>query len=82
MIKVTVKLFALCKELAGTDKIELEFVDGADRHALVSELNIRFPALRDLLPQTAFAINNIYESSNFTLQNGNKIDLIPPVSGG
>ncbi len=82
MITVTVKLFALCKEKAGTDKIELVFADGADRQTLVNELNIRFPALVDLLLKTAFAINNKYASGNFKLQDGNEVGLIPPVSGG
>src|ERR687898_3307090 len=80
---VTVRLFAILRERAGADSVELELADGAtatdaidavaDRHGL-GELLQRLPI--------AVAVNREYAEREQALDDGDEVALIPPVSGG
>jgi molybdopterin synthase catalytic subunit len=62
--------------------LTIELPDGASADAAVVELAKRFPAIRDLVPRAAVAINQQYSDRNAGLKDGDELALIPPVSGG
>src|SRR5918994_3077279 len=82
-MQVKVRLFAILRERAGADSVELELADGAtatdaidavaDRHGL-GELLQRLPI--------AVAVNREYAEREQALDDGDEVALIPPVSGG
>ena len=81
-MKIRVRFFAMCRELAGTDRAAFEFPDNADKHYLLNEITGSYRGLSGILSRVALAVNNKYISGDFELHDGDEISLIPPVSGG
>jgi molybdopterin synthase catalytic subunit len=65
------------RERAGAREIELELPDGAR----VADALERMRGLTDGVP-VVMAVNHEYADANATLQPGDEVALIPPVSGG
>ena len=82
-MKVTVQLFAMLRERAGRDSIELSLPDGATAadaiEALRSEAELG--TLIDRLP-VRMAVNRDYAEPTTVLGSGDELALVPPVSGG
>lgn len=81
-MKVRVQMFALAKELAQRDVVELLLGDGAKVTDLRQALADEVPALRSILPNVMFAVNMEYASDDLALPNEAAVACIPPVSGG
>src|ERR687888_2260534 len=74
---VRVRLFAMLRERAGRDELELELPDGArvaDALAAVDDLAAGLPLV--------LAVNREYARAEAPLHAGDELALIPPVSGG
>lgn len=82
MMKLTIQLFAVAREWAGRDEIELELPDDATvatvRHALCESL----PPLAAVGERIAIAVNDEYANDSQPLNDNDCIAVIPPVSGG
>jgi molybdopterin synthase catalytic subunit len=80
---VTVRLFAVLRELAGSESLELELPDGATVDDAMGELASR-PDLGGALGRmdVVMAVNRDYATGGTRLGAGDEIALIPPVSGG
>jgi molybdopterin synthase catalytic subunit/molybdopterin converting factor small subunit len=76
-VVVTVRLFAILRERAGSREIELELPEGA----LVRDALERLDDLAGGLP-LVMAINRDYADADAPLSAGDELALIPPVSGG
>jgi MoaE-MoaD fusion protein len=74
-MRVTVRLFAGLRELAGRPSLELEDV------ATVADVWPRLE-LGDEPGGLLYAVNREYVSVDHTLADGDEVALIPPVSGG
>jgi molybdopterin converting factor subunit 1 len=79
---VEVRLFAILKQRAGRDSVEVNLADGAtvaDALAALSEL----PGL-DILAgmPVRMAVNRDYATAETPLESDDELALIPPVSGG
>ena len=72
-----VKLFAMLKERAGRDRIEVELDEGATVGDLLAELS----DLIGVMP-VRVAVNREYRDDSDALRSGDELALIPPVSGG
>ncbi len=81
-MKVTVRLFAILRERAGRDSIELSLPDGATVEEAVKAL--RSEAGLDVIGQlpVRMAVNREYAEASSTLAPGDELALVPPVSGG
>ena len=79
---VTVKLFALIREKAGTDSLALDLPDGADVKQAVEAMRRRHPGLAPYLDNLRFSLDMDFVEADTTLQDGDEVVLIPPVSGG
>jgi MoaE-MoaD fusion protein len=76
-VEVTVRLFAVLRERAGSPELTLELPEGARvRDALDS-----ISTLADDVP-LVMAVNREYASEEQVLAAGDELALIPPVSGG
>jgi MoaE-MoaD fusion protein len=76
-VEVTVRLFAMLRERAGADSVDLDLPDGArvaDALAALDGLAGGMPVL--------MAVNREYASEDAPLAAGDELALIPPVSGG
>lgn len=82
MISVRVKLFAVAKDLAGTDEATLSLHDDAPASSVLDHflrVNSRF---EDWKAHLRLAVNNEYVDLNHLLHDGDEVAIIPPVSGG
>ena len=80
---VTVRLFAILRERAGRDSIEVELEEGATVAEAMDELSLR-PELSELLDRlpVRMAVNRDYADADTPLSSGDELALVPPVSGG
>jgi MoaE-MoaD fusion protein len=76
-MEVTVRLFAMLRERAGTPDLTLELPDGARVGDALAELR----GLAEGLP-LVMAVNREYADEERVLDPGDELALIPPVSGG
>jgi MoaE-MoaD fusion protein len=78
-MQVTIRLFAMLRERAGTDSLVLELPAGARvRDALAAA---PVAALAEGLP-LVMAVNREYAAEDALLSPGDELALVPPVSGG
>ena len=80
---VRVRLFAILRERAGRDELELELADDATVAEAISAVRSQ-PGLGDVagrLP-VRMAVNRDYAEEATVLAPGDELALIPPVSGG
>jgi MoaE-MoaD fusion protein len=76
-VEVTVRLFAMLRERAGSDSVTVELPEGARVGDALSELS----GLAEGLP-LVMAVNREYADEETALDAGDELALIPPVSGG
>lgn len=79
---VRVLFFALARELAGRDDVEVEMPDGATVADLRRRLAEEHTRLAKLLPRCMIAVNQQYSADTSVIPPGAEIACIPPVSGG
>jgi molybdopterin converting factor subunit 1 len=81
-MQITVKLFALMREKAGTDTITLEVPVGTAVTQAIATLVCQYPTLEPYIANTRFALQMDFVNPETTLAEGDELVLIPPVSGG
>ena len=79
---VRLKLFAVARQLAGSDTLELEVADQAIIADVRRALAERVPALAPLAGHLLFSINQEYAPETMVVPAGAEVACIPPVSGG
>ena len=79
---ITVKLFAVMRDAAGTPEVALPLPEGATAADAAGALVSRFPAVGPRLRTVAYAVNRAYAPGTTVLKDGDELALIPPVSGG
>jgi molybdopterin converting factor subunit 1 len=80
---VRVRLFAILRERAGRDSVEIELPAGATAADALAELAL-LPELSDSLPRlpVRLAVNREYAGPQTPLRAEDELALIPPISGG
>jgi molybdopterin converting factor subunit 1 len=80
---VTVRLFAVLRERAGSDRVELRLPNGATVADALQALS-KIPSLAGLLERipVQMAVNRDYASALTPLGPDDELALIPPLSGG
>jgi molybdopterin synthase catalytic subunit len=79
-----VRLFAVLRERAGCDHLEIEVADGATVAEALRALCAASEPLAEALEAmpVVMAVNRSYAGEEATLAAGDELALIPPVSGG
>ncbi len=80
-VSVTVKLFAVYRDMLGQTEMTLQAASDESVANLFARLlgDRAAPALRDA---TLFAVNESYVPADTILNDGDRIAFIPPVAGG
>jgi molybdopterin synthase catalytic subunit len=80
---VSVRLFAMLRERAGRDEVEVELPDGATVRDALDAVGAQH-GLAELLERmpVVMAVNREYASGDTSLAESDELALIPPVSGG
>ncbi len=81
-MKVRVRLFAVARQLAGAETIDLELPERATVGQLRRELMARLPQLAPLVAHMALAVDSSYAGDDLEISPGAEVACIPPVSGG
>ena len=79
---VTVRLFALIREKAGTDSLALNLPDGAVVEQAIEAVRRQHPALEPYLDNLRYSLRMDFVEADAALRDGDEVVLIPPVSGG
>lgn len=82
-MRVRVRLFAILKERAGADHVEVE-VDGVhvDTPAFLAALDAQHPALAPFTSIVRVAVDEAFATAATRITEDSDVALIPPVSGG
>lgn len=81
-ITVIVKLFAAYQEAYGVSELMLELPPRTTVAAVLDRLINEHPELKQWRNLTRFGVNLQFVEPDTTLQKGDEVVLIPPVSGG
>jgi molybdopterin converting factor subunit 1 len=81
-MRVRVKLFAVARELAGRNEVEVAVADGATVAQVRQALVAAVPALGPVLPHALLAVDAKYAGDATVVTEQSELALIPPVSGG
>ncbi|KAF9110483.1 hypothetical protein BGX27_006278 [Mortierella sp. AM989] len=84
MSHFTVLYFASAKDASKVDTDKFEWSDGINAQALKQLLVDRHSGLAGVLKTSMFAVNMEYmdDDDSWTVQPGDEVAIIPPVSGG
>lgn len=81
---ITIRLFAIYKEKAKVDKIEIDLEKSITVRDLLKIIKERIPAIKDLVMEGKgmVAVNHEVAKPDTIVNDGDEVALIPPVSGG
>ena len=81
-MRVTVRLFAKLRDLAGSGELVRELPEPADARAVWNAIVAEWPALREYEKTMSVAVNAEYARMTAAVHDGDEIAFMPPVSGG
>ena len=81
-MQITVKLFAAYQDAVGTPEVVMDAAVGESVERLRDRLISQYPELARWRDVTRFGVNLEFVEPGTTLQAGDEVVLIPPVSGG
>jgi molybdopterin converting factor subunit 1 len=81
-MRVTVRLFARLKELAGTDTMTVEVAEPATVAMVWRAATLVAPALIPFEHALSCAINATFSKMSRPVSEGDDVAFLPPVSGG
>ncbi|MBL9122852.1 MAG: MoaD/ThiS family protein [Planctomycetaceae bacterium] len=81
-MRIRVQMFAIARQHAGADSVELEVPAGATVGELRESLFRRLPELGALGTRVLFAVDGEYAGDASPLRSDCEVACIPPVSGG
>jgi molybdopterin converting factor subunit 1 len=81
-MRVKVLFFGMLKEIAGRSMENVDLQEGASVRDLLGHYELQLPALKNLLPSVALAVNQQYAAPDTVLAPDDEVALLPPVSGG
>lgn len=77
-----IRLFAVLREHAGQDGLDLDVPAGTTAGALKELVRTAVPALGPYLDATRVAVNLAFAPADQPIQPADDVALIPPVGGG
>jgi len=81
-VRVTVRLFARLRDIAGTAELARELAPGATIGDLWRQLASEFPELAVYERSISSAVNADYARMDHVVGDGDEVAFLPPVSGG
>jgi len=85
-LRVSVRLYAVLRDLYGSDRDSIDLPEGSTVGDLLEELKKRNSRLGEFLEKRGSSIialiNGLYAPASQKLREGDVVDLLPPASGG
>ena len=81
-MRVTVRLFARLRDIAGRGELSCEIAPGATIGTVWRQLASEYPALEPYERSISSAVNADYVRLDDLVRDGDEIAFLPPVSGG
>jgi len=81
-MRVTVRLFARLRDLAGAGELVREVPDQATVQTVWNALTREMPSLVEYERTMSVAVNAEYSRMAATVHEGDEVAFLPPVSGG
>ena len=81
-MRVTVRLFARLRDIAGASELARDLAPGATIGDLWRQLAGEFPELAPYERSISSAVNADYARLDTPLADGDEVAFLPPVSGG
>ena len=81
-MRVTVRLFARLRDLAGSGELVRDVDQPATVTTVWQSLVDEMPALREYERTMSVAVNADYSKMTAPVQEGDEVAFLPPVSGG
>jgi len=81
-MRVTIRLFATLRDLAGAGELTREAPPEATVGAVWASLVREFPALAPYASSVSAAVNADYARMGSRVRDGDEVAFLPPVSGG
>jgi molybdopterin converting factor subunit 1 len=81
-MRVTVRLFARLRDLAGSGELVRDVANPATVNTVWQSLVAEMPALRDYERTMSVAVNADYSKMSAPVNDGDEVAFLPPVSGG
>jgi molybdopterin converting factor subunit 1 len=81
-MRVTVRLFARLRDLAGSGEVIRDVQGPATVQTIWRSLVADFPAIAEYERSMSVAVNADYSKMSAVVQEGDEVAFLPPVSGG
>jgi molybdopterin converting factor subunit 1 len=81
-MRIDVLFFASARDLAGMTQKSVDLPDGADVAALLRHILEEHPELSQAVDGARFARNEDFVGREATLNEGDRVAWLPPMSGG
>jgi molybdopterin converting factor subunit 1 len=81
-MRVTVRLFARLRDIAGAPELAREVAPGATIGSVWRDLTREFPDLAPFERSISSAVNADYARMDHAVREGDEVAFLPPVSGG
>jgi molybdopterin converting factor subunit 1 len=81
-MRVTVRLFARLRDLAGSGELAREVPAGATVAAVWADLVRQWPDMQAYEKSMSCAVNADYSKFTTVVSDGDEVAFLPPVSGG
>ena len=81
-MRVTVRLFARLRDIAGAAELSRDLASGATIGAVWRQLAREFPGFAAYERSISSAVNADYARMDHVLRTGDEVAFLPPVSGG
>jgi molybdopterin synthase catalytic subunit len=81
-IKITALLFGQAREFVGASTLDLEVEEPVTVQSAFAVIKAQHPKLAQMERSLLFAVNEEYASPSHTMSNGDRLAILPPVSGG
>ncbi len=81
LMKIKILAFGIAKEILNSRELELEVPTGSSIGGIKDLLIDRYPDFSELR-SLSLALNEEYASDHDVVEDGDKVVVIPPVSGG
>lgn len=81
-MRVTVRLFARLRDIAGAPELTRELPDGSTARVLWNMLAREFAELDNYQDAVSTAVNAEHTKMDQVLAEGDEVAFLPPVSGG
>ena len=81
-MRVTIRLFARLRDLAGSGELVRDMPEAATVHAVWRSLVEEMPTLGEYERTMSVAVNADYSRMSAVVHDGDEVAFLPPVSGG